>query len=90
MRPVARFVDKLIKPRLSWLTKPPFVQLAAAVCILVALTVPPLEVVPFGGTVSWAAIAAFGLALISHDGLLTLIAAGFAGGAAFVIATTLF
>ncbi|WP_274425545.1 exopolysaccharide biosynthesis protein [Chelativorans sp. YIM 93263] len=89
VRPVARFVDKLINPRLSWLTRPPFLRPAAAICIIVALTIPPLEVVPFGGTISWAAIAAFGLALIAHDGVLTLIAAAFAGGAAYVIATTL-
>jgi hypothetical protein len=90
IRPVARFVDRLVKPRLSWLTKPPFLRPAAAICIVVALTVPPLEVLPFGGTASWAAIAAFGLALIAHDGVLTLIAAAFAGGAAYAVAMMLF
>jgi hypothetical protein len=89
IRPVARIVDKVIRPRLSWLTKEPFVHVAAGLCILVALTVPPLEVVPFAGAVSWAAIAALGLALIAHDGVLALIALGFTIGAAYAVFTTL-
>lgn len=89
IRPVARTVDKVLRPRLDWLTRPPFVYVAAVLGILVALTVPPLEVVPFGGTPSWAAIAAFGLALIAHDGVLMLVALAFAGGGLALVATTL-
>jgi hypothetical protein len=89
LRPAARVVDKLIRPRLDQLTQPPFVQAAAFVCILVALTVPPLEIIPFGGTVSWAAIGLFGLALIAHDGLLVIVAFAFSLGAAWTVWTTL-
>jgi hypothetical protein len=35
--------------------------------------------------VSWAAIAAFGLALIAHDGALALIALAFTAGAAAAV-----
>lgn len=89
LRPVARVVDKVIRPRLAWLTREPFVHVAAGLCVLVALTIPPLEVVPFADTVPWAAIAAFSLALIAHDGILALIALGFSIGAAYVVLTTL-
>lgn len=88
-RPVARIVDKVLSARLDWLTRAPFIHIAAGVCILVALTVPPMEVVPFAGTVSWVAIAAFGLALIAHDGLVMLIASAFAAGAGYLVVTTL-
>jgi len=85
----ARWADKLIRPRLTRLTREPFVHLAALLCILLALTVPPLEVVPFAGSVSWAAIGVFGLALIARDDLLSLIALGFSLGAGWVVYRTL-
>ena len=89
LRPTAHFIDRLIRPRLTWLTHEPFVHVAAFLCILVALTVPPLEIVPFAGTFSWAAIGIFGLALIAHDGVLALLAFGFSIGAAWVVYQTL-
>lgn len=46
----------------------------ALVCILIALTVPPLELVPFIDMPLWAALAAFALALVAHDGLLAIAA----------------
>lgn len=79
----------MVRPRLISLTRPPFVGVAAVLCLLAALSVPPLEVVPFVGTVSCAAIAAFGLALIAQDGILGLIALGFTIGAAYAVFTTL-
>lgn len=88
LRPAARFVDRLIRPRLTWLTREPFVHVAAFLCILVALTVPPLEIVPFAGSVAWGAIGLFGLALIAHDGLLALIAFAFSLGAGWTGYTT--
>lgn len=88
LRRPAGWVDKLLRPRLTWLTKEPFVHLAAFCCILVAGTVPPLEVVPFAGTVSWAAIGIFGLALIAHDGVLALVAFTFAIGSGWVVYQT--
>lgn len=87
--PVARLVDRLQRPRLAWLAKPPFLHFTAVLCIAVALTFPPLEVVPFGGTLSWAAIAAFALSLMARDGLFALIAFGFALGAGYLVFTTI-
>jgi hypothetical protein len=65
------------------------VHVAAGLCVLVALTIPPLEVVPFAGAVPWVAIAAFGLALIVNDGILAMIALGFSIGAPYVVFTAL-
>lgn len=90
MRRVARVVDPVLGERLSWLFRGPYVRVAALACVLVALTVPPLEVVPFGGTMSWAAIMAFGLALVAHDGAVAIVALGFAAATPYVLWTTLF
>lgn len=69
---IARWADKIFHGRFEWLTRKPFDRLAAALCILLAMTVPPLEVVPFASTAPMGAIALFGLALLVKDGLLVL------------------
>lgn len=74
LRPVARWTDKLLQPRLKWLTKPPWVQGIAGLCILLCCTVPPLELLPFASTAPMGAIALFGLALLSRDGLVATLA----------------
>ncbi len=71
----ARFMDRWFHGRLPKLTQGPFVRVAALLCICLALTVPPLELLPFASTAPMAAIAAFGLALLVRDGLLMIIAA---------------
>jgi hypothetical protein len=74
LRRLARFLDRWFHGRLPKLTEGSFVRLAAGLCILLALTVPPLELLPFATTAPMAAIAAFGLALLVRDGLLMVIA----------------
>lgn len=77
MRSVARYVDKLLKQRLSVLTKGPATYTIAALCLLLSLIAPVLELLPFAITGLGAALTALGLALIADDGLLALIALGF-------------
>jgi hypothetical protein len=80
LRPVARAIDRAIRPRLTFLTERPTSYLIAVVCAMIALTVPPLELVPFVDIPLWAALVAFSLALVAHDGLLAI--------AAFVLTVT--
>lgn len=89
LRPGVRVVDKLLQPRIVWITKQPFVRGVAGLCMLMALTVPPLEIVPFAATVSWSAIAAFALALIANDGVLGLIATAISLGVFYTVAIVL-
>lgn len=80
---VCKIVDKAKKPaawadrwfhgRLPALTKGPFVRVAAVACILLALTVPPLELLPLATTAPMAAIATFGLALMVRDGAVMIV-----------------
>lgn len=81
---VAKFLDRWFHGRLPKLTSGPFVRIAAVGSILLALTVPPLELLPFASTAPMAAIAAFGLALLVRDGVLMIAAMALAGVAVAV------
>ncbi|WP_149194636.1 exopolysaccharide biosynthesis protein [Luteimonas suaedae] len=76
LRPVARVVDRLTRPRLRVLADAEGLALypIALLCLLIALTMPPLELIPFANSVAGAALTAFGLALVTRDGLLALVA----------------
>jgi hypothetical protein len=74
LKPFARNVDKVIRPRLTVLTQWPFSLVLLAACVLLALSVPPLEFIPFVDWPLWGAMVAFSLALFAHDGVLALVA----------------
>ena len=74
LRSTAERLDRWFHGRLPALTKGPFIKLAAAACISLALTVPPLELFPFASTAPMAAIAMFGMALLVRDGVLMIAA----------------
>ena len=81
MRGVARFMDRHFHGRLERLTGEPFSRIAAGVVIVICLAVPPLDLVPFGGSGPMLAIALFGLALLVRDGVLMLVALALSVGA---------
>jgi hypothetical protein len=86
LKPFASNVDKVIRPRLTILTKWPFSLVIVAACALLALSVPPLEFIPFVDWPLWAAMVAFSLALFAHDGVLALVAFALTGLGACLVA----
>ncbi|WP_234568315.1 exopolysaccharide biosynthesis protein [Rhodohalobacter sp. 614A] len=76
----ATFIDKWSKPRLTVFTKGAGHYVIAAVCFLIALAMPVMEVIPFSANVAGIAFALFGLSLITHDGILAILALLFALG----------
>ena len=74
LRPIGDWLDRWFHGRLPALTKGPFIRVAAVACILLALTVPPLELLPFASSAPMLAIAMFGLALLVRDGVLMIAA----------------
>lgn len=74
LRPMARFMDRHFHKRLKVLTRAPFSRIAAGLVILLCLTVPFLEVLPFASSIPMLAIAMFGLAALVRDGVLMLVA----------------
>lgn len=82
LRKPARYVDRVIKPRLAGITYNSGRWGIALACLGIAVATPAMEVVLFSANAAGAALAAFGLSLMAHDGLLTLIAYAFTFGAA--------
>jgi hypothetical protein len=77
LRSPARFVDRLLRSRLTMFTHHAGRYVIAVVCILISAATPVMEAIPLSANIAGAAITAFGLALIAHDGLLALIAFAF-------------
>ena len=82
LRKPARYVDRIIKPRLTGLTYNSGRYGIALACLAIALATPAMEVVLFSANVAGVALAAFGLSLIAHDGVLASIAYAFTLGTA--------
>jgi len=77
MRRPARFIDRLLRPRLAMFVHGPGVYAIAIACVVIALATPPMEFVPFTANGAGIALTAYGLALIARDGLVALLALGF-------------
>ena len=81
LRPVAERMDTIFQRRLKFMTRAPFSQIASAMVILLCLTVPLLEVLPFASSVPMITIAAFGLAVLVRDGVAMIAALALSLGA---------
>jgi hypothetical protein len=68
-RSAAKAVDRLLKPRLTFLSKPPFVNVVALMCILAALITFPLGLIPLAPLAPGLAVVFFGLGMVARDGL---------------------
>lgn len=69
-RPTAGAVDKVIKPRLQFLAKPPGAYLMALVVVLAALATYPLSLIPVAPLAPGLTVVLVGLGLTAKDGLL--------------------
>lgn len=92
--PVLRKIDNVIHPRLPWVTSGPAQVLTALLAIILALTMVPLGVVPFGVVAPAFIIGLLGLGITARDGVLIilgfLLSIGVAFGVFNVIAAYLF
>ena len=90
-RKPARFVDRLVRPRLTFLIRgylpTRFVALAS---LAVALLIPAMEFIPFSANLAGAVLTLFGLALIGRDGLLAFLAFSFTGASVTVVVYAVF
>ncbi|MAP93870.1 MAG: polysaccharide synthesis protein exod [Ponticaulis sp.] len=81
----ASVFDRILKPRLSFLTRKPFIQLVALMCVAAALVTFPLGLVPFGPLLPGLTILVFGLGLIARDGIVVLLASASLTGSIIVL-----
>ncbi len=70
----ARFVDRLLRPRLAFMLHKVGTYAIACTCMLIGVLLPTMELIPLTANGAGAALTAFGLALIADDGLVALLA----------------
>ena len=87
--PFAARVDRWIRPRLTKLVRPPFVQLMAVAGILISVSMFPLALVPFGAFPAGLSMLLIGLALAVRDGVLAILGIAIGAGALIFAASAL-
>jgi hypothetical protein len=80
LRRPAEWVDRVLRPRLTFLTGDRGSVVVALTCMLIALAMPPMELIPFSANGAGLALSGFGLALVTRDGLLALLSFAFTFG----------
>lgn len=75
-RKPARWVDRVLRVRLTFLTEGPGAYAVAVSCLVIGAAMPAMDFVPFSANVAGVILTLYGLSLIARDGLLAL--AGFA------------
>ena len=82
-------VDRILKPRLTFLTKIPFINIVALACVAAAVITIPLGLVPFGPLLPGLTVLLFGLALTARDGVVLLVAMAALAGATLLLVRVL-
>lgn len=90
VRPWAKRIDAVLKPRLAFLTQPPFVNLIALFVIAAALITFPLGLIPFAPLAPGLAVVFFGLGMVARDGLWLLLGAAALAGAFWLASPLIF
>jgi hypothetical protein len=85
LRRYARYVDLLLRPRLIFLTRGLFLRLLALACMLVAIAMPIIKILPLAGIIPNTALTAYALAITARDGLWALLAFAFTAGAVWLV-----
>ncbi len=70
-RPV-RWIDRVTRPRMTWVLRQPMLLPLQLLCILCGLAMPFLEFVPMSSSVAAVVVFMVAVAIISDDGLLAL------------------
>ncbi len=78
-------IDRFLKPRLTFLTNAPFVQIVALACVGAALVTLPLSFIPFGPVIPSLTVLLFGLAVTARDGFVLLLAGASLAGACYLL-----
>lgn len=89
MRRPAVWIDAITAPRWTWLMNHATVTVLAIAAIIVAMSTPLMELVPFTANLAGVAIAAFGLAILARDGLLAGLAILVSAGTFVLVFTQL-
>lgn len=80
------FIDHLLRRRLTFLTRGLAIRLNALLCLLIAATMPPLELIPFANSIAGAGLSVLGLGMMARDGAMVVVALLFFFGLAYMTA----
>ncbi|MFB9866146.1 exopolysaccharide biosynthesis protein [Vreelandella sulfidaeris] len=85
----ARWVDRLLRARLPWLTGYIGIRVTAVVCLLIALAMPPMEFIPFSANGAGLALTLLGLGLVARDGVALLLGFSLFGATCAIVVMNL-
>ncbi|KKO12742.1 exopolysaccharide biosynthesis protein [Pseudohongiella sp.] len=89
MRKPSRFIDRLLKPRLTVLVRGATRYAVALACGVTAMMTPAMEFIPFSANGAGLIWTLFGLALITDDGFVALLGYCLSGGVLAIIVANL-
>lgn len=84
LRAWARRLDRILAPRLLFLSAPPFANIAGLFCAAAALATFPLALIPVAPLAPGLAVTLVGVGLFARDGLLLIVGAAIVAGVAWV------
>lgn len=73
LRRPAGWLDRITRPRLSWLVRGPVRKLTQGLCMICGMAMPFLEVVPFTSTLLGAVVSLLAFGMLARDGLFTVL-----------------
>lgn len=73
LRKPVGWIDKVLKPRLTWLAKRPWNYVALLTCLAIAVLAPAMELLPFAISIAAIAIGFFAAGILVRDGLVMLL-----------------
>lgn len=85
LRKTAHTADRLVRPRLTFLAKPPFVIGTSLICIAASLITFPLGLIPLGPVLPGISILMMGIGLTARDGVFLLLSGLAFGGASLLL-----
>ncbi len=90
LRPASRVLDKIIRPRLQFLAKQPWLVLIALAAAAAALITFPLGLIPLAPLIPGVAVVLIGLGVTARDGVVLSIAIGLLGVACYFLVQRFF
>jgi hypothetical protein len=85
LRKTAHTADRLVRPRLTFLARPPFIIVTALICIAASLITFPLGLIPLGPVLPGISILMMGIGLTAKDGVFLLLSGLAFSGAAMLL-----
>jgi hypothetical protein len=87
MRRPASWLDRITRPRLGLLVRPPVLWMTQALCLICGLMMPFLELVPFTSSILGGVVCLLSFGMLARDGLFTLLGVLTIGGLGATVLT---